>query len=152
MAASLIVLTIIMVALIALSYMTLSKRISSISVSPAAAAVTTDYEIQPTVTGGSLTSATASVTPLSNKITMLTYDVNIQPNTNVSSISCVINQPGTQTYSNLRNVIIEGSSSNGSVDIYNIAYTSNLAAGTLNVSFTVNDTSVHKIDVILFLN
>lgn len=138
--------------LVAVSYYVLAKRISAISVPAAAAATTTDYTVTPTVTNGTLKSGSASVTPLSNKITMLTYDVQLQPNTGATTMSCVIQQPNSQVYTNLRNVIIEGSSSNGNVDIYNLAYQSDLANKKLTVTFTINDTSIHKVDVILFVN
>ena len=143
---------VVMIFLIAGVYMVLSKRISAISLPAAAAATTTDYTVTPSVTNGTLKSGNASVTPLSNVLTMLTYDVQLQPNTGATTMSCVIQQPNSQVYTNLRNVIIEGSSSNGSVDIYNLAYQSDLANKKLTVTFTVNDTSVHKVDVIMFLN
>lgn len=138
--------------MIVLSYMTLSKRISAINPSTAAAATTTDYTIQPTVTGGTLVKGTSSITPLSDKITMLTYNVQMQPTSGATKLTCVIKQPNDQVYSTLRNVVIEGSSANGNVDIYNIAYQSNLTAKTLTINCTVNDTTIHKLDAILFLN
>ena len=147
-----IIIIIAMVALIAISYMMLNKRISSITLSPPAAATTTDYTIQPTITGATLVSGSASLTTLSDKISMLTYDVKVTPNANARWITCVIPQPTSTVYTNMRNVIVEGFSNSGASDIYNLSYASDLSAKTLTITFTVNDTSVHDVGVILFLS